>query len=120
MQVGKSRLTLEEAMALYDLQHSEVFHDPRTETKMLMAWSRTVLICSFRGTGGDTPPCNRHPAPQQGLVRAERRAMQPFMLGHDECSRALRKPGPVVCRAAGAQQMAHAELAGAVQAPGQT
>ena len=39
-------------MALYGCTHSEVFHDPATETKMLMAWSRCVLVCSFRGTGG--------------------------------------------------------------------
>lgn len=41
---------LEEAMAAHGLLKSEVFHDPSSDTKMLMAWSKTMLICTFRGT----------------------------------------------------------------------
>lgn len=49
-QVGPRLVGLEEAMAAYGLLKSEVFHDPSSDTKMLMAWSKTMLICTFRGT----------------------------------------------------------------------
>ena len=49
-QVGPRLVGLEEAMAAHGLLKSEVFHDPSSDTKMLMAWNKTMLICTFRGT----------------------------------------------------------------------
>ena len=37
-------------MALYGLTDSELFWDQGSDTKMLMAWSRTCVVCAFRGT----------------------------------------------------------------------
>ena len=51
LQVGTRLVTLEEAMAESGLQQCETFHDTASDTKMLMAWSRKMLICVFRGTG---------------------------------------------------------------------
>ena len=38
-------------MAASGLQKSETFWDQASDTKMLLAYSRTMLICVFRGTG---------------------------------------------------------------------
>ena len=37
-------------MALYGLTDSELFWDKASDTKMLLAWSRTCVVCAFRGT----------------------------------------------------------------------
>ena len=50
-QVGPRLVSLEEAMAASGLQKSETFWDQASDTKMLLAYSQTMLICVFRGTG---------------------------------------------------------------------
>ena len=50
MQVVCSRTSLEEGRALYGLTDSELFWDKASDTKMLLAWSRTCVVCAFRGT----------------------------------------------------------------------
>ena len=50
-QVGPRLVSLEEAMAASGLHKSETFWDQASDTKMLLAYSRTMLICVFRGTG---------------------------------------------------------------------
>ena len=53
-------------MALYGLTDSELFWDQGSDTKMLMAWSRTCVVCAFRGTASfnnamsDLQVCRRH------------------------------------------------------------
>ena len=41
---------MEEGLSLYGLTDSELFWDKASDTKMLMGWSRNILVCSFRGT----------------------------------------------------------------------
>ena len=50
MQAVSSRTSLEEGRALYGLTDSELFWDKASDTKMLLAWSRTCVVCAFRGT----------------------------------------------------------------------
>ena len=49
-QVGPRLVSLEEAMAASGLHKSETFWDQASDTKMLLAYSQTMLICVFRGT----------------------------------------------------------------------
>ena len=50
VQESSSRATLAEGMSLYGLVDSELFWDKGSDTKMLMAWNRNTIVCSFRGT----------------------------------------------------------------------
>ena len=50
VQQVSTRTSLEEGMALWGLTDSELFWDQGSDTKMLMAWSRTCVVCAFRGT----------------------------------------------------------------------
>ena len=50
LQAPDSQLSLEEAMSLYGLTHSELFWEKVSDTKMLMAWNRNTVVCAFRGT----------------------------------------------------------------------
>ncbi|BDA51087.1 hypothetical protein COCOBI_17-3070 [Coccomyxa sp. Obi] len=43
-------LTLETAMALYGLEHSELFWEKALDTKLLMAWNSERIVVAFRGT----------------------------------------------------------------------
>ncbi|CAL8466198.1 g5734 [Coccomyxa elongata] len=43
-------LSLETAMALYGLEHSELFWEKALDTKLLMAWNRERIVVAFRGT----------------------------------------------------------------------
>lgn len=45
-----SKLSLETAMALYGLEHSELFWEKALDTKLLMAWNRNTIVMAFRGT----------------------------------------------------------------------
>ena len=58
LQAVAGRVSLEEAMAMSGLHKSEVFWDRASDTKMLMAWSKTTLICAFRGTGSWANACS--------------------------------------------------------------
>ena len=59
---------MEEGLSLYGLTDSELFWDKASDTKMLMGWSRNVLVCSFRGTASlnnalsDLQACPLHQA----------------------------------------------------------
>jgi hypothetical protein len=37
-------------MALYGLENSELFWEKALDTKLLMSWSRHVVVIAFRGT----------------------------------------------------------------------
>ena len=50
VQEVSTRTSLKEGMSLYGLTNSELFWDKLSDTKMLMAWSSTCVVCSFRGT----------------------------------------------------------------------
>ncbi len=43
-------LSLERAMGLYGLEHSELFWDKARDTKLLMGWSDNRIVLAFRGT----------------------------------------------------------------------
>lgn len=43
-------LSLETAMELYKLQHSELFWEKALDTKLLLAWSQDTIMLAFRGT----------------------------------------------------------------------
>ena len=43
-------LTLETAMDLYGLEHSEPFWEKALDTKLLIAWNRERIVVAFRGT----------------------------------------------------------------------
>jgi hypothetical protein len=42
--------SLEMGMALYGLQHSELFWEKALDTKLLLAWSQDTIMLAFRGT----------------------------------------------------------------------
>ena len=54
MQETSTRTSLAEGMSLYGLKDSELFWDKGSDTKMLMAWNRNTMVCSFRGTASLT------------------------------------------------------------------
>lgn len=43
-------LSVETAMALFQLENLEVVRDPLTDGKCLIAWGPTMLVLAFRGT----------------------------------------------------------------------
>jgi len=43
-------ITLQGAMRLYGLQHSELLHETSLDTKALLAWNEDTVVLSFRGT----------------------------------------------------------------------
>lgn len=43
-------LSLETAMAQYDLKHSELFWEKALDTKLLLAWNSRTIMLAFRGT----------------------------------------------------------------------
>ena len=43
-------LSLETAMAQYDLKHSELFWEKALDTKLLLAWNSRTIVLAFRGT----------------------------------------------------------------------
>ncbi|EIE21255.1 alpha/beta-hydrolase [Coccomyxa subellipsoidea C-169] len=43
-------LSLETAMGLYGLEHSELFWEKARDTKLLMAWNDSRIVIAFRGT----------------------------------------------------------------------
>ena len=45
-----SKLTLGTAMALYGLEHSELFWEKALDTKLLLAWNAHTIVVAFRGT----------------------------------------------------------------------
>ena len=50
MQALDSKLSLDTAMALYGLEHSELFWEKALDTKLLMAWNKHTIVLAFRGT----------------------------------------------------------------------
>ena len=50
IQALDSKLSLETAMALYGLEHSELFWEKALDTKLLMAWNSNTIVMAFRGT----------------------------------------------------------------------
>jgi len=50
VQVVDSKLSLDTAMSLYGLEHSELFWEKRWDTKLLLAWNRNTFVVAFRGT----------------------------------------------------------------------
>ncbi len=50
MQALDSKLSLETAMGLYGLEHSELFWEKALDTKLLLAWSDKTIVMAFRGT----------------------------------------------------------------------
>ena len=50
MQALDSKLTLGTAMALYGLEHSELFWEKALDTKLLLAWNAHTIVVAFRGT----------------------------------------------------------------------
>lgn len=49
MQV-ENGLSLEMAMSLYDLKHSELIWEKARDTKLLLAWNDNRILIAFRGT----------------------------------------------------------------------
>ena len=49
-QVVDSKLSLDTAMSLYGLEHSELFWEKKRDTKLLLAWNRNTFVVAFRGT----------------------------------------------------------------------
>lgn len=49
-QVLDSKLSLETALGLYGLEHSELFWEKALDTKLLLAWNRDTIVIAFRGT----------------------------------------------------------------------
>ncbi|EIE21257.1 alpha/beta-hydrolase [Coccomyxa subellipsoidea C-169] len=45
-----SKLSLDTAMSLYGLEHSELFWEKALDTKLLMAWNKHTIVMAFRGT----------------------------------------------------------------------
>ena len=45
-----SKLSLETAMSLYELEESELFWEKKQDTKLLLAWNRNTFVVAFRGT----------------------------------------------------------------------
>ncbi|KAK9902044.1 hypothetical protein WJX75_002353 [Coccomyxa subellipsoidea] len=45
-----SKLSLDTAMSLYGLEHSELFWEKALDTKLLMAWNKHTIVLAFRGT----------------------------------------------------------------------
>ena len=43
-------MTLDAAMALYDMHSFELLWEKALDTKVLLAWSDSTLVLSFRGT----------------------------------------------------------------------
>ncbi|BDA51092.1 probable phospholipase A1-Igamma1, chloroplastic at C-terminar half [Coccomyxa sp. Obi] len=43
-------LSLEVAMGMYELEHSELFWEKARDTKLLMAWNNNRIVLAFRGT----------------------------------------------------------------------
>ena len=43
-------LSLETAMGLYGMEHSELFWEKARDTKLLMAWNDSRIVIAFRGT----------------------------------------------------------------------
>ena len=50
IQALDSKLSLETAMGLYGLEHSELFWEKALDTKLLMAWNSNTIVMAFRGT----------------------------------------------------------------------
>lgn len=50
MQALDSKLSLDTAMSLYGLEHSELFWEKALDTKLLMAWNKHTIVLAFRGT----------------------------------------------------------------------
>jgi len=48
--VVDSKLSLDTAMSLYGLEHSELFWEKKRDTKLLLAWNRNTFVVAFRGT----------------------------------------------------------------------
>ena len=51
-EVDDSKLSLEEGCSLFSppLEHYELFWEKSLDTKMILAWSRQMIVMSFRGT----------------------------------------------------------------------
>lgn len=47
---GEKGLSLEMAMSLYDLKHSELIWEKARDTKLLLAWNDNRILIAFRGT----------------------------------------------------------------------
>ena len=50
MQALDSKLSLDTAMSLYGLEHSELFWEKALDTKLLLAWNAHTIVVAFRGT----------------------------------------------------------------------
>ena len=50
VQALDSKLSLDTAMSLYGLEHSELFWEKALDTKLLMAWNKHTIVLAFRGT----------------------------------------------------------------------
>ena len=50
LQALESKVLLDTAMSLYNLEHSELYWEKAQDTKLLIAWNHDTIVIAFRGT----------------------------------------------------------------------
>ena len=50
LQALESKVLLDTAMSLYNLEHSELYWEKAQDTKLLIAWNHDTIVIAFRCT----------------------------------------------------------------------
>ena len=50
LQALESKVLLDTAMSLYNLEHSELYWEKAQDTKLLITWNHDTIVIAFRGT----------------------------------------------------------------------